>query len=77
MQSPPVQPIRSITSGTGSVRTMWEEATVSRLRSGPRPALGGAADREHGARGADRAAVGASPRPRRRPRGSERTGEDS
>ena len=34
--SPPVQPICSSTSGTGSVRTMWEEATVSWPRRGPR-----------------------------------------
>ncbi len=35
MHSPPVQPTSSSSSGTGSVRTMWEEATVSRLRIGP------------------------------------------
>ncbi len=38
MASPPVQPIFSSTSGTGSVIRMWEEATVSRPRNGaPRP----------------------------------------
>ena len=31
--SPPVQPSASITSGTGSVSTMWLEETVRRLRS--------------------------------------------
>ena len=31
--SPPVQPSASITSGTGSVSTMWLEDTVRRLRS--------------------------------------------
>src|ERR671914_586585 len=36
MHSPPVQPISSITSGTGSVSTMWEEVTVSRVRSSRR-----------------------------------------
>jgi hypothetical protein len=34
MHSPPVQPMSSSTSGTGSVRTMWEEVTDSRDRSG-------------------------------------------
>ena len=34
MHSPPVQPISSSTSGTGSVITMWLEVTVSRRRSG-------------------------------------------
>ena len=32
--SPPVQPSSSMTSGTGSVSTMWLDATVSRERSG-------------------------------------------
>jgi hypothetical protein len=36
MHSSPVQPTSSSSSGTGSVMTMWEEATVRRLRSGPR-----------------------------------------
>ena len=39
MHSPPVQPTSSSSSGTGSVRTMWEEAIVSRPRSGPRGAF--------------------------------------
>ena len=34
MHSPPVQPISSSTSGTGSVMTMWLEVTVSERRSG-------------------------------------------
>ena len=34
MHSPPVQPIASSTSGTGSVITMWLEVTVRRRRSG-------------------------------------------
>ena len=42
MHSPPVQPISSSRSGTGSVRTMWEEATVRRPRSGPRRPLAAA-----------------------------------
>ena len=46
MHSPPVQPISSNRSGTGSVRTMWEEATVRRLRSGA-PGFRGPADRDH------------------------------
>ena len=49
MHSPPVQPTSSSSSGTGSVRTMWEEATESRLCSGPPARLGGGANREHGA----------------------------
>ena len=36
MHSSPVQPISSSSSGTGSVRTMCDEVTVSRLRRGPR-----------------------------------------
>ena len=44
MHSPPVQPISSSTSGTGSVITMWLEVSVSRRRSGgSRPAHGPAA----------------------------------
>ena len=42
MHSPPVQPISSSRSGTGSVRTMWEEATVRLLRSGARGAFAAA-----------------------------------
>ena len=38
MHSPPVQPISSSRSGTGSVTSMWVEVTASRLRSGPNPA---------------------------------------
>ena len=37
MHSPPVQPIASSTSGTGSVRTMCDEVTETRARSGRKP----------------------------------------
>ena len=75
--SPPVQPIFSITSGTGSVITMWEEATVSRLRSGPPAALaaGPIASTPRGARTrAPVATVASTPSAASRKR---RTGEDS
>ena len=37
MHSPPVQPSSSTTSGTGSVKTMCEDVTETRLLSGPKP----------------------------------------
>ena len=86
MHSPPVQPISSSSSGTGSVSTMWEEAIESRPRSGPRrplaapPIASTAARRPHDAAGGARLdPVGAPPqraasartrRPRPRPRSS-------
>ena len=39
MFSPPVQPISSSTSGTGSVTTMWLDATASALRKPAKPAV--------------------------------------
>ena len=53
MHSPPVQPISSSRSGTGSVRTMWEEVTVSALRSGAPRRLGGGPEGQHGGAGAN------------------------
>ena len=37
IDSPPVQPVASSTSGTGSVRTMCDEVTASRDRRGLTP----------------------------------------
>ena len=56
MHSPPVQPISSSRSGTGSVITMWVEVTA-RPTSQRREPGRGTSDREHGARRLDPAAV--------------------
>ena len=76
MHSPLVQPISSSTSGTGSVRTMWEEATVRRPRSGPRRPLAALpiASTPRAARTEPPAVRASTPSPLSR---NERTGEDS
>ena len=68
MFSPPVQPISSSTSGTGSVTTMWLDATASALRNPAKPAVA-LLTAEHRSPGADacRSAVTAvASRPSRR-----------
>ena len=59
MFSPPVQPISSITSGTGSVITMWLEATRERVAEAAE-AGGGAVHGQHGGAGPHRAARASS-----------------
>ncbi len=76
MHSPPVQPISASSSGTGSVRTMCEEATEKPVVKRAVATLGGAADRQHRAGGADRAGGGPGLTPSS-PSRSERTAEPS
>src|SRR6201747_2307069 len=76
MHSPSVQPISSSSPGTGSVTTMWEEATLSRSRSGPSQLLAAApiASTAEPARTVPAAVRATTPPPASR---SESTGEDS